>query len=123
MTTETSQRLHEFLAVRRVSTGICRRQDPGFRFRPDEFRNSVHLSGTAFVPIDAGSIPAVVRVVPETRHTRFRLESLWIGQPFSNPVLGQLSGDRRQIRADLSNAFVSWNLVATETSVNANQVA
>src|SRR5262249_33176122 len=62
-------------------------------------------------------------IEPELRHAGFGLEFLGIGQPFSNPVFAQLPGDRRKIGPDFTDAFVTRNLVATETAVYADQIA
>jgi len=123
VTTETSQGFHEFLAVHPVSAGICGRKSHRFGFRPDEFGNGVDFRRASLVPIDAADDSAVIGVVPESRHSRFRLESLWIRQPFSNPILGQLSRDGGQFRPHLSHAVIAGNLVAAEAPVNSNQVA
>ena len=120
---KTSGGFYNLLAGHRIAISPARGQLLRFRLRPEILDNGIYFGGIPLVPVSIPRIAAVIRVPPELRHARLRLEVLRIGQPFPHPLLAELSRNGREIGTHLADIFVTRKFVTAETSVDADQIA
>src|SRR2546422_9874374 len=119
MTAEAAHRFDNLFACLCISTCAARRQFLRLGLRPQVLGDRIDFGGIPFVPLRT----AVIAVPPELRHARFGFEVFRIHEPLPDPLLGEFSGNSRQIRPALADVFVARNLVATKAAVDTEQIA